>query len=302
MGASVGEGAPEGLDAPTVSGPAPRAASGAGAGTGTGSVPAVPGLLPHLFRRQGPRLRGRPTSANGASSFHLWWVLDAGEPVTEVAATLEVLEPPSVSRLYFWALQASFGDADGPRGGGHLGLQWWAARPPGRYVNWGGYRGGAEGGGELDGTPSALPSALASPNTRDYPWRAGRPYRLRIHPSPDGAGLWRGEVTDLVDLAPVVVRDLHCPADRLVDPVVWSEVFARCDDPPVSVRWSDLEAVTVSGRAVAAGAVTVGYQRRQDGGCDNTSVAVDGRGWLQRTTTRRRVAAGTRLPLRSARA
>ena len=32
----------------------------------------------------------------------------------------------------------------------------------------------------LDGTASSLPSTPSDPNTRDYPWREGVPYRLRI--------------------------------------------------------------------------------------------------------------------------
>ncbi len=60
-------------------------------------------------------------------SFHLYWELVS--PAREVAVTLEVLEPPSVDRLYFWALQASFLDASGSQGAGHLGLQWNPALP-----------------------------------------------------------------------------------------------------------------------------------------------------------------------------
>jgi len=44
-------------------------------------------------------------------SFHLSW--DLAPPAREVAVTLEVLEPPSVDRLYFWAVQASFLDGAG---------------------------------------------------------------------------------------------------------------------------------------------------------------------------------------------
>lgn len=240
----------------------------------------------------GPRVRGLPPSANGASSMHLWWEVRPGEPVMEVAATLEVLEPPVVPRLYFWAVQATFHDGRSATGAGHLGLQWGVGEAPRRCVNWGGYH---AGGGELDGTVSALPATLGNPNTRDFPWAAGRPYRLRIRPSPAGPGLWRGEVTDMGSGATTAVRDLRCDGGQLVGPVVWSEVFARCDDPSVAVRWRQLEVVTASGRRTEAATVVAGYQRREDGGCDNTTAGHDGAGWLQRTNSPRQVPPGSRL-------
>ena len=252
-------------------------------------------------RRRGdrPRDTGLPPSANGASSLHLWWEVDVpdpvAEPVVEVAATLEVLVPPRVPRLYFWALQAGFSEGRRGHGAGHLGLQWDGGDPPLRAVNWGGYRAGAEGGGELDGTASALPSSRANPNTRDYPWQPQRPYRLRILRSPGGPGLWRGEVTDVSSGDGTVVRDLRCAGDRLADPLMWSEVFARCDDPSVSVRWSDLECVTALGRRVPVTAARADYQRWEEGGCDNTSAGVDDVGWLQRTNVARQVPPGARL-------
>lgn len=252
------------------------------------------GRVPRRLREWAgrPRVRGLPPSPNGASSLHLWWELCAGEPVTEVAATVEVIGAPAAPRAYFWALQASFHDGSQAVGAGHLGLQWGVGRPPRRCVNWGGYH---AGGSELDGTRSHLPSALGDANTVDFPWLVGRPYRLRIHPSPAGGGLWRGEVTD-ADGRLTVVRDLRSPGRHLVEPVVWSEVFARCDDPSVTVRWSDLEAMTASGRRVPASAAVAGYQRRDQGGCDNTTSDVDAAGWLQRTNTDRRHGAGARLP------
>jgi hypothetical protein len=145
--------------------------------------------------------------------------------------------------------------------------------------------------------PEALPSERGDPNTRDYDWAVGRPYRLRIRRSPDGPGLWRGEVTDVVSGVASVVRDLRCGGGFLVDPVVWSEVFARCQDPSVTVRWSQLEGVTASGRRHRVAAVVASYQAAEDGGCDNTTAAVDGSGWLQRTNSPRRVLRGARLAL-----
>ena len=240
-------------------------------------------------------MRGEPRSANGASSFHLGWLLDADEPVVEVAAVLEVVVPPAVDRLYFWALQASFRDAARDRGAGHVGLQWNRNHPRSRAVNWGGY---SPDGRVLAGSPSGLPSAPDDPNTRDYPWEPGRPYRLRIAPASGPPGRWLGEVTDLTTGRPTVVRHLDAGGDRLASPTVWSEVFARCDHPSVTVRWSGLEAVGHSGRRLAPKGVVVSYEPGAAGGCDNTTVAADDRGITQVTNTRRTVPAGATIDRR----
>jgi hypothetical protein len=246
--------------------------------------------------RRRARIRGEPRSANGASSLHLWWELPGA--YREVAVTLEILLPPTVPRLYFWALQVSFTDGRRVAGGAHLGLQSHPRHPGGTAVNWGGYR---SGGGELEGSVSSLPSALDNRNTRDYPWVPGRPYRLRVAPSTDQG--WRGSVTDLATGRETVVRDLYLPgpAPALSAPVVWSEVFARCDHPSTVVEWSDLEAVTEGGRAIGPAAVRVGYQRRADGGCDNTTALADpdgtATGVRQITGTPRVVAPGAVLRL-----
>src|SRR4051794_29985274 len=73
----------------------------------------------------GPRVSGLPTSSNGASSLHLMWEVPTSAPLVEVAVTLVVPKAPLTDALYFWALQASFGDG----GGAHLGLQWGADAP-----------------------------------------------------------------------------------------------------------------------------------------------------------------------------
>ena len=237
------------------------------------------------------RTTGPPPSANGASSLHAWW--DVAGPLREVAVTLEVLVPPAVPSLYFWALQVSFLDRGRGTGGGHLGLQAAPWHPGGTAVNWGGY---ADAGGELDGTTSSLPSAVANPNTRDFFWEPRRPYRLRVSPG-DGPGWWRGEVTDLGTGAVTVVRELACPGTELGNPVVWSEVFADCDAPGTAVRWSDAVAVTVAGDAVAPPSVRATYQTFADGGCTNSSTFVDGAAVVQATATERRAAHGTTLPL-----
>ena len=236
-------------------------------------------------------MTGPPTSSNGASSFHLAWEVPP-VPLTEVAATVEVLEPPTVPMLYFWALQVSFFDGPARRGGAHLGLQYHPAYPDGGAVNWGGY---GEGAGELDGSASALPSALDNPNTRSYPWSPGRPYRYRIHRSPERG--WRGTVTDLETGLATSVRDLWVDGELLADPMVWSEVFAHCDHPTTAVRWSDLTATTVTGQVVQARTVRLNYQTEGAGGCANTDTSVDGTGFVQRTATERRHPTGTRLTL-----
>jgi hypothetical protein len=236
------------------------------------------------------RETGAPPSANGASSMHLWWgspALDDRDEVVEVSVRLTIDARPAVARLYFWAVQASFVDGRGRRhGAAHLGLQWHPAHPRSTAVNFGGYR---ERGGELDGTGSPLPSARGNPNTRDFAWVPGRPYRLAIVRA--ASGQWAGVVDDLE------VRRLHCGGDRLAHVVVWSEVFAGCDDPTVVARWSDLGATTADGRRLRAHDLVAGYQTFEAGGCTNTTARAVAGGVEQWTNARREVAAGERLAL-----
>lgn len=241
------------------------------------------------------RIRGEPRSANGASSFHLRWLMDADEPLTDVSAVLEVVEPPGVDRLYFWALQVSFMAGGSEVGGGHIGLQWNRSHPGSRAVNWGGY---GAGGRILSGSASPLPSQPHDPNTRDYPWQAQRAYRLRVHAAPGAAGGWRGEVTDLTTGEATVIRDLDGGGDHLARPLVWSEVFARCDHPSVTVRWSGLEAVGAGGGVRRPRGVAVNYEPGAAGGCDNTTSRADGDDALvQITNAERQVATGAVIPL-----
>ena len=128
-----------------------------------GSAAGWHAVVMRLFRARG-RVRGYPTSSNRASSMHLRWD-PAPHPLLEVAVTLEIVVPPVVDELYFWALQVSFFDGGRHIGAAHLGLQWYSQHPGGTAVNWGGYRDGA---GELEGEPSMLPSAPGNPNTRDF--------------------------------------------------------------------------------------------------------------------------------------
>lgn len=209
----------------------------------------------------------------------------------EVGATLEVVEPPRVDRLSFWALQVSFSEGGRRTGGAHLGLQHHPEYPGGGAVNWGGYR---SGGGELDGSTSSLPSTLGNANTRDFPWRPGVAYRLRVHAAPGGG--WRGAVRELPDGDEVVVRDLWVDGDALVAPMVWSEVFADCDHPTAAVRWSDLSGLDRSGDEVRPSGLQVNYQDHAAGGCANTNSQADGHGVVQRTNTPRLVPQGALLP------
>lgn len=234
---------------------------------------------------------GLPTSSNRASSFHLFWDVPP-EPLAEVGATIEVIEPPTVERLYFWAVQASFSHDGLEHGGAHFGLQHHPSYPEAGAVNWGGY---AAGGGELAGSESELPSALGNANTRTYRWHPHRRYRYRIFPSPQRG--WRGSVTDLTTGVETVVRDLWVDGDSIVRPMVWTESFADCGEPSVAVRWTDLDATTASGRTHRVTSVRVNYQSYADGGCTNTDIAADGSGFVQRTAVDRMTGTGSVLRL-----
>jgi len=247
--------------------------------------------LRQAFGAGSARVTGEP--GGGVSSFHLWWVLAPNHPpIAEVAATLTVVEPPAVDRLYFWALQASFGDSRRAYGAGHLGLQWNPRFPDNRAVNWGGYADASDGGGILPGTASSLASTPDDPNTRDYRWQPGRPYRLRVRRGEHG---WRGEITDLASGELTVVRELLADGDRLTSPVVWAEVFARCDHPSTAVAWTDLTAVGLDGSPVEVRSVRTSFPTSGD--CENTTVDVVDGALVQRTNAPRTVRAGALLPV-----
>lgn len=245
-----------------------------------------------LGRRSTNRLRveGYPTSSNRASSLHLHWTPRVA--LSEVWVTLKVVEPPTVPELYFWALQASFADATGVFGGAHLGLQWHPSYPGSTAVNWGGYD---RSGKELVGSESHLPSVLGNANTRNFTWVAGGEYRLRIFP--DRPGWWAGEVTDANSGVATVVRSLPGGGDHLALPIVWSEVFARCNAPGVKVVWANPGGISSSGATWRPEAYTTTYQREADGGCSNT----DSRGMVegvgQLTAVERTNPPGTQLPV-----
>jgi hypothetical protein len=204
-----------------------------------------------------------------------------------VQATCEVVVPPAVDDLYFWALQASFAEGWRSHGGAHLGLQWNRRHPGNTAANWGGYH---HSGRVLDGSASQLPSTPDDPNTRDFAWQPRVPYRFRITRVADG---WRGEIADISTGHSVVIRDLYSPGAELIEPMVWSEVFAACDDPQVLVRWSGFGALTVDGEVIQPRAVRVNYQAYDAGGCSNTNVLFDGDGIIQATNAERSVPQGS---------
>ena len=216
-------------------------------------------------------------------SFHLFW--DLAPPAREVLVTVEVLEPPAVDRLYFWAMQASFLDGAGSHGAGHLGLQWNPRYPDHKAVNWGGY---ATEGAILPGSGSSLPSTPGDPNTRDLPWLPGRKYRLRIYPAPEIG--WRGEVTDVETGVVTVVRDLHAGGAYLGRVMVWTELFCQCSDPRSVVAWSAPVAIGLGGELLVPKAFRVNYQAN---GCPNTNVYSDDGGVYQATASERTTPQGS---------
>jgi hypothetical protein len=236
------------------------------------------------------RTRGFPPSGNGASSLHLAWRFPSGAGhLVDAAVTLQVTQPPVIDHLYFWALQVGFPGS----GAAHLGLQWNRAFPGFGAANWGGY---AVDGSLLRGTESTLPSTPGDPNTRDYPWEPRHAYRLRVQRA--GDGLWRGEVTDLSTRLATTVRELMAPSPFLTDVIVWSEVFARCDDPSVTARWSDFVAVDERGEPIEPVALVANYQSPAAGGCANTTSALDDQdGAVQITNSERVTPQGAVLPL-----
>lgn len=248
-------------------------------------------------RRRGPvRESGPPPSPNGASSFHVWWEMP-GLPLASVSVTLEVLIPPSVNRLAFFALQASFFSEAGHEGGAHAGLQWNPRHPRSRAVNWGGYD---RSGAVLAGGPSPLPSAPNDPNTRDFLWRPGARYRFTIGPRRGGGpGRWPAEVEGLDTGERLVIRELFCAGGHLRGPVVWSELFTRCDDPSVEVRWSGPSAAGLDGAVIRPDSGRVTYQAYNDGGCTNTDVEADEIGVVQRSGCGRRTPGGAEVAWRT---
>ena len=229
----------------------------------------------------GARVPSDRAPGGGASSVHLWWQgLDRALPVVSASVTLEVLQAPVVSEVYFWALQATFHDGARAHGVAHLGLQWNPRHPGSTAVNWGGYADGADVRSVLSGTPSELPSEPADPNTRDYPWLVGEAHRLCIERGSSG---WWGSVTGPDDVRRPV-RQLLAGGDRLVDLVVWTEMFAGCQEPETVVRWTDPTFVLADGTAARPPTMTPSFPRE---GCPNTDVRATPDGLYQFTNRAR---------------
>lgn len=237
------------------------------------------------------RTTGRPPSPNGASSFHLWWEPEPPLDTVEVSVDLTIPEYPGHQRLVFWALQVEFTDGSRRHGGAHVGLQWNARHPGSRAVNWGGYD---RSGRVLDGSESPLVSSPSDPNTRDYPWTAGGPHRLRVAPG-SRPGWWMASVTDPAG-SEQVIRELHAGGHSLARPVVWSEVFADCDDPSVSAVWSDPVCAGGSRRWAPSG-YRATFQEERNGGCSNTDVRPVAGGVAQVTSVERHTRPGSIVPI-----
>jgi hypothetical protein len=111
---------------------------------------------------------------------------------------------------------------------------------------------------------------------------------------------WRGEVIDLDDGMVTEVRDLWAAGSTLTSPVVWSEVFADCDDPTVVIRWSDLRLTDDQGVTTTIDEVSVNYQAVSDGGCVTTDshLADERPAFEQCTNVERRTRQGSSLRLR----
>ena len=234
------------------------------------------------------RVSGYPTSSNRASSLHLSWELPPGTgPVVAVSARLTVDALPPVAELYFWALQASF--RDGPAAGTAAPTSACSGTRPTRAPAPSTGAGTRRAAAILPGSESALPSGSGNANTRDYWWEPAVPHLLTIERAAGGG--WAGSVDG------THVRTLAAGGDRLDGLMVWSEVFARCDDPPVAVRWSGFRATLATGEVVSPVALRVNYQGRSQGGCDNTSAIPDGDGVVQVTNTPRQVPTGARIEL-----
>src|SRR5262245_46453397 len=173
--------------------------------------------------------------------------------MTSCSVVLEVLVAPSVAKLYFWALQASFLDAAGRSyGAAHTGLQWNPRHPGSRAVNWGGYAQAADVHSILDGSDSPLPCGFDDRNTRDYPWREGVPYRFTIE---RGSAGWAATITEGDTARSVTIRELYAGGDRLGHFVTWTELFCSGSDPTTVVRWSAPAVTTSSGRVLAPAGV-----------------------------------------------
>ena len=91
------------------------------------------------------------------------------------------------------------------------------------------------------------------------------------------------------------LRELLADGDRLTSPVMWAEVFARCDHPSTAVAWTDVSATGFDGSPVAVRSVRTSFPASGD--CENTTVDVLDGALVQRTNRPRSVPAGALLPV-----
>lgn len=235
---------------------------------------------PTLDDPPGPTPRMPPEGI--ASSFHAPWDTLPGPEgglMKEVSVDLTILNEPEVDDLYFWALQASFYDSSGPTilGSAHTGLQWNSSHPNNNAVNWGGYD---ESQVELPGSVSDFPSTPDNDNTRDFEWNVGQTYTFRI---------WipeTGEIAASID--GVEIRRLFLDGvDRLGDITMWSEVFAECSAPSVTVVWSGMTQIDINDVEYEEDSFLLNYQAPESYGCSNTNTTGAGLTVRQTTNTTR---------------
>lgn len=224
---------------------------------------------------------GKPQSGNGASSFHLYWKCP-NVAYLQVNATITVTNPPTVPKLYFWALQVNFESDNRKQGGAHFGLQHHSQYQNNGAINWGGY---FDLGGELEGTTSNLKSDLNNVNTRNYQWQSNIAYEYKIQKTSDGN--WLGSITNLETGEQTHVRELFCDAEYITNPMVWTECFANHDDPSTTVAWSNLKAISTDGKEHKITSAEINYQKISDGGSANTNSYIHQSSFIQQTNTQR---------------
>lgn len=241
---------------------------------------------------------GQP-NASGASSFHVWWdgsyLTDTYE---EASVVLRVLDNPPNMDLYFWALQLSFGDGADELSGAHVGLQWNANYPSYNAVNWGGYTSDATPS-ELEGEAymaSTYETVDSLTNTFDYIWSRNTDYLLRVFKvaseggDPVGTTRWRATITDIESATPTetVIRDVFGYGDQIHGITMWTEMFAECSEPRVSVEWKDMECLVEGTSAVVnPNHFIITYQEIASGGCHNTNTSLSGAVFTQSSGSER---------------
>lgn len=138
---------------------------------------------------------------------------------------------------------------------------------------------------------------MGNPHTRDYGWRSGSPYRLRIEADVErGAGWWEGSVLDLEREVRTRVRSLFVPSCWLTSCVIWTEAFCRCDAPPVAAIWTSPFGRRTDGDSFHPEAMRLSYQSERDGGCSNTDSYLLPHGVAQVTGVTRTNPVGSVLP------